>query len=433
MTQSLLNNFSRRDLLKLSAAGALGTSSAGWFDALAGQAAASAIARSKAKSCILLWMGGGPAQTDTFDMKPGHENAGEFKPIQTNVSGIEICEHLPMMAKQADKLAILRGMSTGEADHFRGSYLMQSGYRSIAATSHPNFGSIASMELGDADFELPNFFWMGTAPAAGVGYLNARHSPFRIDNVREEMHQNIECVQPSGGYPVFDRRMSMLNHMEQGFQGRQLGAKVVADHRDIYTQAARMMRSSKLDAVDLRSEPKKVRESYGNSEFGKRCVLARRLIEVGVKFVGINSGLDWDTHNNNWSRMKPHFPIIDQAWSALLTDLENRGLLQDTLVIWMGEFGRDPKINNKNANAGREHYARAWTTVLSGAGIKTGQVIGRTSQDGSTVEERPISPIDYMATLSKILDIDDSKENSTPDGRPIRIVETGATPVAELF
>jgi hypothetical protein len=261
----------------------------------------------------------------------------------------------------------------------------------------------------------------------------SRHSPFRISNIREEMHQNIECVQPSGGYPVFDRRVAMLNEMEQGFQSRQRGAKVIADHRDIYAQAARMMRSSKLDALDLKSEPKEVRESYGNSEFGNRCVLARRLLEVGVKFVGINSGLDWDTHNNNWSRMKPHFPIIDQGWSALLTDLESRGMLQDTLVIWMGEFGRDPKINNKNANAGREHYARAWTTVLSGAGIKTGQVIGRTSEDGSTVEERPISPIDYMATLSKILGIDGSKEYSTPDGRPIRVVEAGATPVAELF
>lgn len=274
---------------------------------------------------------------------------------------------------------------------------------------------------------------MGTAPAAGVGYLNARHSPFRIDNVREEMHRNIECVQPNGGYPVFERRMAMLSHMEQGFQDRQRGAKVVADHRDIYAQAASMMRSSKLGALDLKNESKDVRESYGNSEFGKRCVLARRLIEVGVKFVGINSGLDWDTHNNNWSRMKPHLPIIDQAWSALLADLDDHGMLQDTLVIWMGEFGRDPKINSKNANAGREHYARAWTTILSGAGIKTGQVIGRTSEDGSTVEERPISAIDYMATLSRIVGIDDSKENSTPDGRSIRIVETGAAPVRELF
>jgi len=433
MTRSSLDHLSRRNLLKLGAAGALGASSAGWFDALADQAAASPGARAKGKSCILLWMGGGPAQTDTFDMKPGHANAGQFNPIKTNVPGIEICQHLPRMAKMADKLAILRSMSTGEADHFRGSYLMQSGYPSIAATSHPNFGSITSQELGDADFDLPNFFWMGTPPAAGCGFLNARHSPFHISNVREEMHQNIECVQPSGGYPTFDRRMSMLNHMEQGFQDRQRGAKVVADHRDIYAQAARMMRSGKLDALDLQREPKAVRESYGNSEFGKRCVLARRLIEVGVKFVGINSGLDWDTHNNNWDRIKANLPIIDQGWSALLTDLQNRGLLQDTLVIWMGEFGRDPKINSKNADAGREHYAKAWTTVVSGAGINTGQVIGRTSEDGSTVEERPISAIDYMATLSKILDIDDSKKNRTPDGRPFRIVEEGATPVAELF
>ena len=270
MTRSRDAAFSRRDLLKLSAAGALCGSAAGWFDVLAGRAAESPAAQSKGKSCILLWMGGGPAQTDTFDMKPGHANAGEFKPIRTNVPGIDICEHLPKMARIADKLALLRSLSTGEADHFRGSYLMQSGYRNIAGTTHPNLGSIASMELGDADFELPNFFWMGTAPAAGVGFLNARYAPFRIDNVREEMQQNVECIQPAGGAPAFSRRMTVLDHLEQSFQERQHGAKVVADHRAIYSQAARMMRSSKLDALDLKREPQSVREGYGNSEFGDR-------------------------------------------------------------------------------------------------------------------------------------------------------------------
>jgi hypothetical protein len=337
------------------------------------------------------------------------------------------------MAKMADKLALLRSMSTGEADHFRGSYLMQSGYRNIAATSHPNIGSLAAMELGDADFELPNFFWLGTAPAAGVGFLNARYAPFSIGNIHEEMQQNVECIQAPGGPPVFDRRSTVLDQLEQSFQERQHGARVIADHRAIYAQAARMMRSSKLGALDLKREPQTVRESYGPSEFGKRCVLARRLIEVGVKFVGVNSGLDWDTHNDNWNRMKPHLPIVDRAWSALLTDLESRGLLQDTLVVWMGEFGRDPKINSKDAKAGREHYARAWTTVLAGAGIKVGQVIGKTSADGSTVEERPITAIDYMATLCAILGIDEAKENTTPDGRPIRIVDKGASAVTELF
>ena len=313
-------------------------------------------------------------------MKPGHANAGEFKPIQTNVPGIEFCEHLPKMAKIADKLALLRSMSTGEADHFRGSYLMQSGYRSIAGTTHPNIGSIASMELGDADFELPEFFWMGAAPAAGAGFLNARHAPFRIDNVREEMQQNVECIQPAHGQAAFDRRMPLLDRLEQSFQDRQHGATVVADRRAIYAQAARMMRSSKLDALDLRREPQAVREAYGASEFGKRCVLARRLIEVGVKFVGVNSGLDWDTHNDNWGRMKPHLPIIDQAWSALLSDLENRGLLQDTLVVWMGEFGRDPKINSKDAKAGREHYAQG---LDDGAGRR-----GRQDGPGHWQDER---------------------------------------------
>jgi uncharacterized protein (DUF1501 family) len=433
MTRTRETLFSRRDLLKLGAAGALGVSATPWFDALAVRAADSASAGARGKSCILLWMGGGPAQTDTFDMKPGHANAGEFKPIKTNVAGIEVCEHLPRVAGMADKLALLRGMSTGEADHFRGSYLMQSGYRSIAGTTHPHFGSVASMELGDADFELPNFFWMGTAPAAGVGFLTARHAPLRIDQVREEASQNIESVRPAGDFPAFDRRMDALGELERGFRERQLGAKVVADHRAVYAQAARLMRSGKLQALDLKREPRKVREGYGETEFGKRCLLARRLVEAGVKFVGVNSGLDWDTHKNNWGRMKPHLPVIDRGWSALLGDLHDRGLLQDTLVVWMGEFGRDPKINAKGARAGREHYARAWTTVLAGGGIKAGQAVGKTSADGATVEERPVSATDFMATLCKALGIDEAKENTTPDGRPIRIVDKGAKPVAELF
>jgi uncharacterized protein (DUF1501 family) len=425
------NAFSRRDLLKLASAGFLGGSLAPWFDALAVHAASGPAAK-KHKSCILLWMNGGPSQLETFDMKPGTANAGEFKSIQTRIPGIQVCELLPKLARLSDQLALLRSMSTGEADHFRGSYLMQTGYRNIAGITHPHIGSLVSAELGRDDFELPNFFWMGTPSAAGVGFLSARHGPFRIQQVRDQAGQNIEDVRPGYGFPTFDRRMGVLEDLEQKFRRQHHGAKVLTDRWSGYQQAARMMRTSKLSALDLTREPKQIRERYGDTQFGKSCLLARRLVEVGVPYVGVSLG-DFDTHSDNWGRLRPLLPLVDNVMSALLEDLEVRGLLESTLVVWMGEFGRDPRINGKGPKAGREHYARAWTTVLAGAGVKGGQVIGKTSKGGEEVVERKITTIDFMATLCQILGIDYTKKNTTPDGRPIGIVDKGASPVMEVL
>jgi hypothetical protein len=429
--KSALESFSRRDLLKLSAAGFLGGSAAPWFNTLAAHAA-EAKAPAKRKSCIMLWLRGGPSQLETFDMKPGHANAGEFKPIPTAVPGIEICELMPKLAKHAKKLAVLRSMSTSEADHVRGSYMMQAGYRSIAGTQHPHIGSIASAELGQADFELPNFFWLGVPSAAGVGFLGARHAPFFIHEIRDEASRNVESVRPSNGFAVFDKQAGVLDQLEQRFIGQYHGEKRLTDHRATYQQAARLMRSNRLDALDLNKEPKLVRESYGDSQFARGCLLARRLVEVGVPFVGISLG-DFDTHFDNWKRLRPLLPQVDHCLSTLLQDLEVRGLLDSTLVICMGEFGRDPRISGKAEAAGRDHYARAWTSVLAGAGIKAGQVIGKTAAGGEEVTDRPISAKDFMATLCRILGIDYTKKNTTPDGRPIGIADAGARPVEELF
>jgi uncharacterized protein (DUF1501 family) len=427
---AVTDRLSRRDVLKLAAAGFAGGSAAPWFNTLAAHAAEATPG--KRKSCILLWLAGGPSQLDTFDMKPDTPNAGEFKPISTDVPGIQMCELMPKLAKQASKLALLRSMSTSEADHFRGSYLMQSGYRAIAGTQHPHIGSIAAAELGQPDFELPNFFWMGTPSAAGVGFLGARHAPFRIGQVRDEVAQNIESVRPAHGFSVFDKQASILDQLEQRFIEQHHGDKRLSDHRATYQQAARMMRSSRLAALDLKKEPTPIRERYGDTQFGKSCLLARRLVEVGVPFVGVSLG-DFDTHNDNWKRLRPLLPLVDNCMSTLLQDLEARGLLDSTLVICMGEFGRDPRINSKNANAGREHYARAWTSVLAGGGIKVGQAVGKTSKGGEEVTERPINAKDFMATLCRILGIDYTKKNTTPDGRPIQLADNGARPVEELF
>ena len=192
------------------------------------------------------------------------------------------------------------------------------------------------------------------------------------------------------------------------------------------------MRTDKLRAFDVGHESAQVRNSFGPSQFGRACLLARRLVEVGVPYIGIGMG-DWDTHNDNWRRMRPNLEVVDQGMSALLADLQARGLLESTLVIWMGEFGRDPRINNGGANAGREHFAQAWTTVLGGGGLRVGQAVGRTNASGMEVEDRPVSTADFMATICRAMGIDFTKENITPEGRPIRISATGAQPVRELF
>jgi hypothetical protein len=377
-------------------------------------------------------MGGGPSQIDTFDMKPDApaEYRGEFASIPTSVPGIRVCEHLPRVAKLMDKLVLLRNMSTGEADHVRGSYFLQTGHPPLPGTRHPLLGSVASAELDRSGEGLPNFFWLGSSPTADAGFLGARHGPIRISEIHEEAARNLECVKAPTEPEPFGRQLGLLDELEARFQKEHHGSRLVADHRATYSSAVRLMRSSKLSALDLFREPKKTREAYGEKAFGKGALLARRLVEVGVPFVGVGFG-DWDTHNDNWARMRPNLEQVDVGMSALLRDLDERGLLATTLVVWMGEFGRAPRID-KSPKPGRDHFARAWTTVLAGAGVKAGQAVGSTGKLGMEVEGRPTRTVDFMATLCQALGIDYTKKNTTPDGRPIGIAGDGARPVPEV-
>jgi hypothetical protein len=422
----------RRDLLKLGAAGALCGSAAPWFDLLAARAAGAEAKGKRAKACILLWMGGGPSQLDTFDLKPGSPHAGEFRPARTKVPGLHICEHLPNLAKLTDKLALLRGMSTGEGDHARGTYQMRTGYRLSPGTDYPPLGSVVSAELGGAEGGLPGFFWLGGGlQSAGGGYLGARHAPVAVNQVRERAEENLENVRPNHGAEAFDRQVGLLDALEGRFLEQHHGARPVEDHRAAVRQAARLVHSNKLAALDLTREPRAVRDAYGATPFGSGCLLARRLVEAGVPFVGVNSGMDWDHHHSLYKLIRPNLAVLDRAWSALLNDLEARGLLESTLVVWMGEFGRSAELIGKE-NPGREHNAAAWTTVLCGGGVRTGLAVGDTGKTGARVEDRPIKTGDFMATLCQALGIDGAKEYVTPDKRPIAIADKGR-PVAELF
>lgn len=442
--------FSRRDWLKLSTAGVVGFSQSGWLKALAEDVQGN---RERRNACILLWMTGGPSQTDTFDLKPGHANGGPYQAIRTAVPGIHISEHLPRLARQMQDMAIIRSMTSREGDHGRATFLMRTGNLPQGPIQYPTLGSLLSRELGQADAPLPNFvsiapFRQFNQAAFGPGFLGPQYAPLLVgdagargfqpnqpDNYSEALR--VENLQPPPELTrgEADARIELLEDMERDFVTRHPGLSP-ASHRTAYERAVRLMRTAAARAFTLEDEPAQVRDAYGRNLFGQGCLLARRLVERGVPFVEVSLGsfqgnaLGWDTHNQNFENVRRLSEILDPAWSTLMNDLRERGLLSSTLIVWMGEFGRTPRINN---NQGRDHYPNAWSTVLAGGGIRGGQVIGRTSDDGMTVEDRPVSVGDLLATVCRAVGIDPSKQNMSNVGRPIRIVDQSARAIRELL
>jgi hypothetical protein len=418
------SGLSRRDFFKLSSAGVLAPSLSGWFNVLASHAAQTGA---KHKSCILLWMDGGPTHKDTFDLKPGTKDAGEFKPIPTSVSGIQISEHFPLFAKQMQHAAIIRSMSTGEGAHGRAKYYMHTGYKEgIGGLVYPSMGAIVASQIGNKELPLPNFVSVGNR-TYGAGFLGAKHQPLVINDPAK----GVENLKPLVSDGQFDGRVGLLEDMERGFF-KEYKASSGTDHQTTYRRAVELMKSKEAKALDLSLEPSSSRAAYGSGKFGEGCLLARRLVEQGVAFVEVTLG-GWDTHQDNWDRVKRNSAQVDPAMSTLVSDLKQRGLLDSTLIIWMGEFGRTPKINSRGAKPGRDHYPRAWSSVMVGGGIKGGQVIGQTDKEGATVESRPVSAVDFMATVCSVLGIDYMKKNMAGNGRPITIADKGAKPIKELL
>ncbi|QEL14871.1 DUF1501 domain-containing protein [Limnoglobus roseus] len=432
--------FNRRHFLR--AAGAsLAVSASGWLAPFANAAAADP---KRKRSCILLWMNGGPSTIDLWDLKPGHENGGPFKEIQTNVPGMKISEHLPTLAKFGDKMAILRGMSTKEGDHERASFQMKTGQLPMGPINYPNIGSLISKEIGSSTAELPNFVSIASRrifflnDPASPGFLGPNYAPLMVgtsnafnepsgDKLWEQLKvENLErpkSVDAKHG----DSRLSLLRDMQEDFAGGRPTA-ISDSHVAAYDRAARLMTSNAAEAFDMTKEKPADRDRYGKSLFGQGCLLARRLVEKGVPFVEVTMS-GWDTHGNNFDFVKKNSEHLDKGWGQLMIDLKERGLLDSTLIVWMGEFGRTPRINGGN---GRDHYPNAWATVLAGGGIKGGQVIGKTSKDGTTVEDRKTNTNDLLATVCGALGIDHEKQNMSNVGRPIRIVDKSAQPVTEV-
>jgi hypothetical protein len=414
----------RRDALKLAAAGVTGASLSGWLGVLAAHAAAGKV---RHKACVLLWMDGGPSHIDTFDPKPESKTGGPYKPIPTSVPGIQISELFPQFAQQMHHAAILRGMSTGEGAHGRAKYNLHTGYREgQGGVVYPSLGSIVAKELGREDFPLPSFVSIGNR-SYGAGFLGTRYQPLVVADAR----RGVANLQPLVMGNAFDDRVGLLEEMEKAFyRDYQAGASVA--HRTTYERAVVLMKSKEAKAFDLSQEPAAVRKAYGETRFGEGCLLARRLIETGVSFVEVSLG-GWDTHQDNFARVKALSQQADPAMSALVRELKERGLLDSTLIVWMGEFGRTPRINARGPKPGRDHYPRAWSTLLMGGGIKAGQVVGKTDRDGASVVDRRTSAIDFLATICTLLGINYNKQNTTPANRPVRIVDKGAKVVTEVL
>lgn len=423
-------NLSRRDMMRLSATGVLGTAFSGWLNVLATRAAETA--ERAGKRCILLWMGGGASHKDTFDLRPGTTNGGPFQAIKTAVNGIHISEYFPQFAKLMNHAAIIRSMSTVEGEHGRAKYHLHTGYREgQGGVAYPSLGAIAAKEIGDPSFPLPNFISVcnpNNPSFLGAGFLGPQYLPLAVP-APDRGVQNLRALV---GESQFDKRFGLLDEMEQGFLHKHPNAAPAVAHRTTYQRAVALMRDRGVRAFDLSAEPAKVRTDYGGTRFGDGCLLARRLIEAGVQFVEVH--LDgWDTHDNNFERVRRLSEQVDPAMSHLVRDLSDRGLLDSTLVIWMGDFGRTPHVNKRGPVPGRDHWPRAWSSVLVGGGIRGGQVIGRTDAEAATVVERPVTILDFMATVCRILGIDPDKQHMAPNGRPIRIVDRPSNPVKELL
>ena len=402
------------------------------------------------KSIIILWMGGGPATIDIWDLKPGRPTGGEFREINTTAQGVRISEHMPRVAQQMRNLAIIRSLTTTEGDHMRGTQLMHSSHTPNPAIAFPSIGAVAAMEVpklaGYSPISLPSYISIGGGRGAeGPGFLGMNYSPFTVQNPGTPP-ENIRA--PSGlGRNALEqmerirRRQRLFYDLEDNFmfsraphlQSEKDRAKfpdASKAHSDIYHKGFSLVASKEGKVFDLKGEPQRLLDDYGTNNFGRAALLARRLVEAGVSAVEISLG-GWDTHNQTFNAHSQRLqPTLDKAMGTLVRDLVDRGLWRNTAIVWMGEFGRTPRINQNN---GRDHWARCWSIVVGGGAIKGGQAYGATDADGMAVARDPVRIGDVFATLYRALGIDPTTQVRDPIGRPFPIAGNNGRPIAALL
>lgn len=437
------DGWDRREAIRVGGLSALGLGLAGYLGLRRAQANISpAPTERKSKSCILIWLDGGPSHLETFDPKPdaAREIRGPLNSISTSIPGVQISECLQNTAKRLDDLAIIRSMTSPLGEHNFGTHYLQTGFKPTPSLDYPSFHAVGASVFDRISQLPPNIaipsFRVGGGRFKGNGFLNESLGPFSIGGDPAKKSFQVRDLEPFQGMPL-DRIQRRHDFVKQMDRFSNLGA---GPSDSTVEQAFRMVTSSESrQAFELSSEPRKIREKYGNRTVGQSCLLARRLVERGVPFVTVNHR-GWDTHADLYTRIKEGYsgarkpvglvPSLDIALSALIDDLKDRRLLDSTLVIVMGEFGRTPKLN---AAGGRDHWPRVFSVALAGGGVKGGQVIGASDDVGESPLDRPVTPGDLVASIYQLLGIDPALELKTNDGRPIRITSQESKIVSELF
>jgi hypothetical protein len=424
---------SRRQFLQVGGLSAFALSLPNWLRAVADQPRARTDV-----NCILMWMQGGPSHIDTFDPKPDApvEVRGEFGVTPTADPSVFICEHLPKLAREFDKYSIIRGCDPKNGSHGVADYMMMTGHRLNPSVVYPCFGSTVAKERGYKEGMLP-FVQLGSNidrrfNAGIAGLLGDQYNPFEVTGDPSARNFRVRDLSLASSTDAarLERRHRMLAKLEAYQHNMESDGGPVRARDVFYEKAFSLITSPKAkQAFDLDQEPPRLRDTYGRTGFGQSCLLARRLIEAGVHFVTITDA-GWDTHQNNFRALKDRLlPRIDQGYSALLRDLQARGLLDNTLVVWMGDFGRTPKVNS---SAGRDHWASAASVCIGGGGVKTGRVVGCTNALAEFVVDCPVAPEDLAATIYHALGVPLDTQYHTPDGRPVQLVPQGR-PVRELI
>jgi hypothetical protein len=417
--------FDRRAFLKVGSLRVFGLLGYGDFLRLRAQAPAPV---KRDISVIHLWLTGGMSQLDTFDPKPDADSRyrGLFKPIATNVPGIRISEHLPLTARHADKFVIIRSMTHRQAAHEAACNMLLSGHEPLATLQLPSMQSVVAKELGQRN-ELPAAVSIPGATGSWekAGFLGPRYNPFAAGNPNQDNYKVQDMDLPMGvDWSRMDHRRSLLNVVDERF--RQLDTTGILESMDSYYQTAfQLMHSEKAkEAFRIEAEPEALREKYGRTPFAQGTLLARRLVEAGVRFVTVSRGFNtWDHHKDIFPSLANTFlPELDRAYSTLLEDLHERGLLDSTLVIMTGEFGRTPEINGMG---GRDHWPNAFSLALAGAGISGGRVLGESDERGMFVKDHPVEVSDFVATIYKKLGINPEKEYISNIGRPFKLADKG--------
>ena len=430
------DGMSRRHFMQHLASGAMTLPGLAFLSHLDAHAAE---VRKNQKACILLWMSGGPPTIDIWDLKPGSKNGGDFHPIGTT-GDFQISEHMPQSANVMKHLSIVRSMSTSEADHGRGRYFMHTGYIPNPTVVHPTFGSVVSYEVGTKrkDLEIPAFVSIG-GPSMGPGFMGMMHSGFQVGSNGEIKDAKMRDLSSAR----FEQRQAMFKAVESDFIKSNRG-QLSVDHEDVYKKATKLMTSRQMQAFKVDEEKPEVVAMYCGSganaaggrmgmgarnPFGMGCLMARRLVEVGVPFVEVDLG-GWDLHQNVFTTLKTQrLPVLDQALAGLTTDLEQRGMLKDTTIVWMGEFGRTPRINQ---DTGRDHWATSWSVVIGGGGLRGGIAVGATDKDGLSCTTQSYLPGDIWATVAHSLGIPLDTVHTSKNGRPMMIAN-GGVPIKELI